>query len=192
MAGLVREGKVRYIGLSEVGPQTLRRAHAVHPLSALQSEYSLWYTELEAKILSVLRELGIGLVAFSPVGRGFLTGQIKRFEDLPEGDMRRNQPRFQGANFLENIKLVKAVERMAAQKNATASQIALAWLLQQGKDIVPIPGTTRVSHLEENAASAALPLTPGDMAEITAILSRFRTVGARYNEAMAKMVDTAQ
>jgi aryl-alcohol dehydrogenase-like predicted oxidoreductase len=190
MGALVKEGKVRYLGLSEVGPKTLRKAHQVHPLTALQSEYSLWETNVEALILPTVRELGIGFVPFSPVGRGFLTGQLKRFEDLAENDNRRNLPRFQGENFQENLKLVEEVRKIAAAKKATASQIALAWLLHQGKDIVPIPGTTKVKHLEENAEAAGIHLSGEDLAEITRILSKFRVSGARYNEAMASMVNT--
>jgi aryl-alcohol dehydrogenase-like predicted oxidoreductase len=188
MARLVQQGKVRYIGLSEVGPQTIRRAHAVHPLSALQSEYSLWETNLESKILPTLCELGIGLVPFSPVGRGFLTGEIKRYEDLPENDMRRNLPRYQGDNFSENMKLVTEVKKIAGAKKATATQIALAWLLHQGPDVVPIPGTTRVKHLEENAKAAAIHLESKDMKVIAEILSKFEVIGSRYNEMMMKMV----
>jgi len=189
MAGLVKEGKVRHLGLSEVGPITLRKAHQVHPLTALQSEYSLWETGVEAEILPTLRELGVGFVPFSPVGRGFLTGEIKRFEDLPEGDMRRNLPRFQGENFIENLKLVEEVKKIAAAKGATASQIALAWLLHQGEDIVPIPGTTKVKHLEENVQAVELALSGKDLEEIDRILERIRVSGPRYNEAMAQMVN---
>lgn len=188
MAHGVKEGKVKYLGLSEVGPQTLRKAHAVHPLTALQSEYSLWETSVEEKILPTLRELGIGFVPFSPVGRGFLTGEIKRPEDFAENDMRRGVPRFQGENFKENLKLVKKVKKLAATKKATASQIALAWLLHQGKDIVPIPGTTKVKHLEENAKSAGIRLSEADLSEIKRILGRIKVSGARYGEAMQKMV----
>lgn len=188
MGQLVKEGKARYIGLSEVGPLTLRRAHAVHPLSALQSEYSLWENGLEEKVLPTLRELGIGLVPFSPVGRGFLTGRLKGFGDLGEKDMRRNLPRFQPENFGENLRLVEEVQKLAAAKGATASQIALAWLLHQGKDVVPIPGTTRVEHLEENAKAADIRLTAKDLAQIEEILSKIRVVGSRYNESMMKMV----
>lgn len=188
MAQWVREGKVKYLGLSEVGPQTLRKAHAVHPLSALQSEYSLWETNVEEKILPTVRELGIGFVPFSPVGRGFLAGELKKPEDFAENDMRRNVPRFQGENFKENLKLVDEVKKLAARKKATASQIALAWLLHQGKDIVPIPGTTKVKHLEENARAAEIRLTADDLSEIKKILGRIRVAGARYGEAMAKMV----
>ncbi len=188
MAELVKEGKVRYIGLSEVGPATLRKAHAVHPLTALQSEYSLWEKSLEEKILPVLRELGIGLVAFSPVGRGFLTGQIKRFEDIPEKDMRRNLPRFQGENFAANLKLVDAVKTLGASKGVTASQIVLAWLLQQGQDITAIPGTTHVHHLEENAKAAEISLSEQDLAGIKKILLEIPISGDRYSAVMAKMV----
>jgi aryl-alcohol dehydrogenase-like predicted oxidoreductase len=189
MAQLVKDGKVKYLGLSEVGPQTLRKAHSVHPISALQSEYSLWETSLEERILPVLRELGIGLVPFSPVGRGFLTGQIKRFEDIPEGDMRRNLPRFQPGNFEQNMRLVEEVTRLAQSKKATPSQIALAWLLRQGDDVAPIPGTTRVHHLEENAQAATLSLSPEDLAGIERILSNFKVQGARYGEMMQKLVN---
>lgn len=188
MAQFVREGKVRYLGLSEVGPQSLRRAQKVHPISALQSEYSLWETSLEEKILPVLRELEIGLVPFSPVGRGFLTGSLKSFEDLSPNDIRRNLPRFQPENFQENLKLVEAVRTLAERKNSTPSQIALAWLLRQGPDVVPIPGTTKVAHLEENAGAAEIKLTPEELKELESILSRVRVLGARYGEMMAKMV----
>lgn len=188
MVGLVKEGKVRYLGLSEVGPQTLRRAHEVHPIAVLQSEYSLWETGLEQKVLPTLRELGIGLVPFSPVGRGFLTGEIKRFEDLPENDARRNIPRFQGENFNENPKLVEEVKKLSETKGVTATQIALAWLLHQGPDVVPIPGTTKVKHLEENVKAAELRLTDQDLSAIEKILSKVRILGARYGEMMAKMV----
>ncbi len=190
MAQWVKEGKVKYLGLSEVGPQTIRKAHATHPFSALQSEYSLWETNVEEKILPTLRELGIGFVPFSPVGRGFLTGQLKRPEDFEPGDMRRNLPRFQGENFQENLKLVEEVKKLAAAKGATASQIALAWLLHQGKDIVPIPGTTKVKHLEENAQAAGIALSGKDLAEIKTTLGKLRVSGNRYSESMAKMVTT--
>ncbi len=189
MAQLVKEGKVNYIGLSEVGPNTLRRAHAVHPITALQSEYSLWETGLEDKIIPVLRELKIGLVPFSPVGRGFLTGSIQRYEDLAEGDMRRNLPRFQGENFKANIRLVDEVRKIGAKHQATPSQVALAWLLRKGADVVPIPGTTQVKHLEENASATNLPLTDGDFAEVEKILASFKVQGERYGEMMAKMVN---
>jgi aryl-alcohol dehydrogenase-like predicted oxidoreductase len=189
MSQLVKEGKARYLGLSEVGPKTLRRAHDIHPLSVLQSEYSFWETSLEEKILSVLRELGIGLVPFSPVGRGFLTGEIKRFEDLSEKDMRRNLPRFQPGNFEENLRLVEEVKKLALSKNATVTQIALSWLLHQGLDVVPIPGTTKTAHLEENVRAAEIRLSEKDLSVITAILSRIRIAGDRYHESMMKMVN---
>jgi len=189
MSQLVKEGKVKYIGLSEVGPNTLRRAHKVHPLSALQSEYSLWETSLDEKIIPVLRELKIGLVPFSPVGRGFLTGTIKRYEDLPEGDMRRNLPRFQGGNFSANIRLVDEVKKIGAKRNATPSQVALAWLLRKGSDVAPIPGTTRVNHLEENAEAVSLSLSEADFTEVNRILSSFKVQGDRYGEMMGKMVN---
>ncbi|HVM32910.1 MAG TPA: aldo/keto reductase [bacterium] len=189
MAALVKEGKVKYLGLSEVGPKTLRRAHAVHPLSALQSEYSLLETEIEAEILPTLRELGIGLVPFSPMGRGFLTGQIKSYEDLGERDMRRNLPRFQGENFRANLRLVEAVEGIAAPRQNTPGQIALAWLLQKGPDIVPIPGTTRLKHLEENAKAAEIKLTPDELKALDSILSQIKISGGRYNAVMAQMVN---
>ena len=189
MAALVKEGKVKYLGLSEVGPKTLRRAHAVHPLSVLQSEYSLWETEIEREILPTLRELGVGLVPFSPVGRGFLTGQIKRFEDLGDHDMRRNLPRFQGENFKANLRLVEAVQKMAEPRKATPSQIALAWLLSQGPDIVPIPGTTRVSHLEENAKAAEINLSQAELKVLSDILAQIKISGSRYGTVMAQMVN---
>jgi aryl-alcohol dehydrogenase-like predicted oxidoreductase len=189
MAALVKEGKVKYLGLSEVGPKTLRRAHAVHPLSALQSEYSLWETEIEKEILPVARELGVGLVPFSPVGRGFLTGQIKRYEDLGENDMRRNLPRFQGENFQANLRLVEAVKKMAEPRKATPSQIALAWLLAQGGDIVPIPGTTKVSHLEENAKAVEIELTEAESNVLAGILDQIKVTGSRYGAVMAQMVN---
>ncbi|HTC19540.1 MAG TPA: aldo/keto reductase [bacterium] len=188
MSELVRQGKVKYLGLSEVGPQTLRRAHRVHPLTALQSEYSLWETRVEETILPTLRELGIGFVPFSPVGRGFLTGEIKQFTDLAENDNRRNIPRFQGENFDKNLKLVEEIKKLGAAKNATASQIALAWLLSRGKDIVPIPGTTKVKHLEENAQAAGITLDHGDLSKISRILSEIKVSGERYGEMMQKMV----
>lgn len=189
MGQLVKQGKVRYIGLSEVGPNTLRKAHAVHPLTCLQSEYSLWETSLEEKILPVLRELGIGLVPFSPIGRGFLSGAIKSYEDLGPNDMRRNLPRFQGENFKENIKLVEEVTKLAKTKGVTASQAALAWLMDQGEGIVPIPGTTKVKHLEENVRACDIPFTAEDFKAIDDILEKFRISGNRYNESMAKMVN---
>src|SRR3989449_7764729 len=156
MAALVREGKVRYLGLSEAGEQTIRRAHAVHPIAALQSEYSLWERNLEPRIIPLLRELGIGLVPFAPLGRGFLTGSARRADEYPEGDYRRGDPRYQGENFAANMRAASAVRELAARKAVTAGQIALAWLLHRGHDIVPIPGTKRRRHVEENAGAAAV------------------------------------
>src|SRR5438045_2718406 len=168
MADLVREGKVRYLGLSEAGEQTIRRAHAVHPISALQSEYSLWERNLERRIIPLLRELGIGLVPFAPLGRGFLTGAVKRAEEYPEGDFRRGDPRYQGENFDANVRAASAVRDVATRKGATPGQIALAWLLHKGSDIVPIPGTKRRRYLEENVAAAGVRLAPGEMATLDA------------------------
>jgi aryl-alcohol dehydrogenase-like predicted oxidoreductase len=189
MADLVREGKVRFLGLSEAGASTIRRAHAVHPISAMQSEYSLWERNLEQEIIPVLRDLGIGLVAFSPLGRGFLTGTAKRAEDYPEDDYRRGDPRFQGANFDANVRAASVVQDVAARKNATASQVALAWLLHKGDDIVPIPGTKRRRYLEENAAAASLSLSPGDIVELDRALAPPSVAGPRYNERMMTFID---
>src|SRR3954465_3428061 len=180
MAELVKEGKICHIGLSEAGPETLRRAAAVHAISALQSEYSLWTRDPEDRVLPTCRELGIGLVAYSPLGRGFLTGQIKRFEDFAADDYRRNSPRFQGENFQKNLDLVKKVEEIANQKKCTSSQLALAWVLAQGEDIIPIPGTKRVKYLEENAAAADIELTEEDLARIDEELPE--VAGDRYEE----------
>lgn len=188
MARLVQEGKVRHIGLSEVGPVTIRKAHEVHPLAALQSEYSLWETGIEAKVRPVLRELGIGLVAYSPVGRGFLAGAVKNVEKLAAEDFRRSSPRFQGENFKQNLLLIEAVKDLARAKRVTPAQIALAWLLRQGPDIVPIPGTTKAQHLEENAGAAGIELSEKDWAEVTDILKRFPIAGARYPESMMRFV----
>jgi aryl-alcohol dehydrogenase-like predicted oxidoreductase len=189
MADLVREGKVRFLGLSEAGEQTIRRAHAVHPISALQSEYSLWERNLEPRIIPLLRELGIGLVPFAPLGRGFLTGAVKRAEEYPEGDFRRGDPRYQGANFDANVRAAAAVRDMAARKSATAGQIALAWLLHKGPDIAPIPGTKRRAYLEENVAAAELRLTRDDMAALDAALAPDKIAGPRYNERQMAHVD---
>ncbi len=190
MSDLVREGKVRFLGLSEAGEQTLRRAHAVHPISALQSEYSLWERNLEPRIIPVLRELGIGLVPFSPLGRGFLTGTAKRAEELPEGDFRRQaDPRFHGANFDANMQAAAAVRAFAAQRGLTPAQVALAWLLHKGPDIVPIPGTKRRRTLEENVASASVALGADDMAFLDAALSPEKVSGLRYFPANMAMVD---
>lgn len=182
MAELVREGKVRYLGLSEAAPATIRRAHQVHPISALQTEYSLWSRDPEDDILPTVRELGIGFVAYSPLGRGFLTGQIKRFEDLAADDWRRNMPRFQGENFERNLDLVSHIEALARQKGCVPSQLALAWLLHRGDDIVPIPGTKRRAYLEENAKALDVVLTPDDMAEIDRRAPSGVAVGMRYPE----------
>src|SRR5712671_4077683 len=166
MADLVKQGKVRYIGLSEAGPQTLRRAMKVHPISALQTEYSLWTRDPEDEILPTCRELGIGFVAYSPLGRGFLTGRFQSFEDLPADDYRRNTPRFQGENFQKNLDLVRRVEEIAKEKRCKPSQLALAWVLAQGRDIVPIPGTKRRKYLEENVGALDLTLTADDLRRI--------------------------
>jgi aryl-alcohol dehydrogenase-like predicted oxidoreductase len=189
MADLVREGKVRFLGLSEAGVTTIRRAHAVHRISALQSEYSLWERNLEQEILPALRELGIGLVAFSPLGRGFLTGRARRAEEYPEDDYRRGDPRFQGANFDANMRAASVVHEIARRQGATASQVALAWLLHKGNDIVPIPGTKRRTYLEENAGAAALSLAPADIAELDRALPAEAVAGPRYNERMMSFID---
>lgn len=182
MAQLVREGKVRYLGLSEAAPQTIRRAHATHPITALQTEYSLWTRDPEAEILPVVRELGIGFVAYSPLGRGFLTGRFKKYEDLPQDDYRRNHPRFQGENFERNLHLVEVVESIAREKGATASQIGLAWLLAQGEDIVPIPGTKRREYLEENLGALEVRLSQSDLQRIETAFPFGAAAGPRYPE----------
>jgi aryl-alcohol dehydrogenase-like predicted oxidoreductase len=189
MAELVRAGKVRYLGLSEAGPRTIRRAHQVHPISALQSEYSLWSRDPEAQIMPTLRELGIGFVPYSPLGRGFLTGRIRRYEDLAPNDFRRNLPRFQGENFAKNLELVERVGRMAGQKGVTAGQLALAWVLAQGKDIVPIPGTTCRNHLEENIAALDVVLTEIDLSDIESAMPPGAVSGIRQSEAMMRLVN---
>ncbi|MDI3263279.1 aldo/keto reductase [Aerosticca soli] len=189
MAELVREGKVRYLGLSEAAPATIRRAHAVHPISALQTEYSLWSRDVEAAVLPTVRELGIGFVAYSPLGRGFLTGRFKRFEDLPEDDYRRHSPRFQGENFARNLALVAAVERMAAAKGCTSAQLALAWVLAQGEDIVPIPGTKRRERLEENVGALQVHLSRDDLAELDRILPPGAAAGERYAAPQMQAID---
>jgi aryl-alcohol dehydrogenase-like predicted oxidoreductase len=190
MAELVRAGKVRHLGLSEASPATIRRAHATHPITALQTEYSLWSRDPEDEILPTVRELGIGFVAYSPLGRGFLTGRFKRFEDLPEGDFRRMSPRFQGDNFARNLELVERVRAIAAEKKVTAGQLALAWVLARGGDIVPIPGTTRVGHLEENvAAGTALRLGAEDLARIDEVAPKGAAAGHRYAEAGMRNVN---
>ena len=182
MAELVREGKVRFIGLSEAAPATIRRAHSVHPITALQTEYSLWSRDVEDEILPTVRELGIGFVAYSPLGRGFLTGRFRTIDDLPADDYRRNSPRFQGENFQQNLDLVRHIESVARQKRCTPSQLALAWLLARGNDIVPIPGTKRVQYLEENLGALDVALTADDLARIDAIAPRGVAAGARYPE----------
>jgi aryl-alcohol dehydrogenase-like predicted oxidoreductase len=189
MAELVRAGKVRHLGLSEAGEQTLRRAHAVHPIAALQSEYSLWERNLEPRIIPLLRELGIGLVPFAPLGRGFLTGSAKRAEDYPQGDYRRTDPRYQGQNFEANVRAASAVREMARSKNATPAQIALAWLLHKGGDIVPIPGSKSRRHLEENVAAADVRLGAQDMTLLEAVLSPEKVSGPRYTPERMAQVD---
>ncbi|MGI8402311.1 MAG: aldo/keto reductase [Gemmatimonadaceae bacterium] len=189
MADLVKQGKVRFLGLSEAGEKMIRRAHAVHPISALQSEYSLWERNLESKIIPLLRELGIGLVPFAPLGRGFLTGAVKRAEEYPEGDFRRNDPRYQGKNFDANMQAASAMREIAEQKHATPAQIALAWLLHQGPDIVPIPGTKRRKYLEENVGAADLSFKAEEMETLNATLSPEKVAGRRYNERQMSMVD---
>jgi aryl-alcohol dehydrogenase-like predicted oxidoreductase len=180
MAELVQAGKVRYLGLSEAAPETIRRAHAVHPITALQSEYSLWTRDPEAEVLPTVRELGIGFVAYSPLGRGFLSGRFRSPDDLPEDDFRRENPRFQGENFNRNLELVERVEELAAEKDVTPGQLALAWALAQGDDIVPIPGTTRVAHLEENVAALEIELTDNDLRELESVFPMGAAAGDRY------------
>jgi aryl-alcohol dehydrogenase-like predicted oxidoreductase len=182
MAELVREGKVRYLGLSEAAPKTIRRAAAVHPIAALQTEYSLWSRDPEDEILPTVRELGIGFVPYSPLGRGFLTGRFRSFDDLPADDYRRNNPRFQGANFQKNLDLVTLLEQMAQRKHCTPSQLALSWLLHQGDDIVPIPGTKRVAYLEENVSAIEVGLSAEDLRRIDEIAPRGIAAGLRYPE----------
>lgn len=189
MAGLVAEGKVRFLGLSEAGEQTIRRAHAVHPIAALQSEYSLWERNLEPRIIPLLRELGIGLVPFAPLGRGFLTGAVKRAEEYPAGDFRRGDPRYQGANFDANVRAAGAVRDVASRKGATAGQVALAWLLSRGDDIVPIPGTKRRSYLEENVAAADVTLSAEDLRALDDALAPENVAGPRYGEKAMSQVD---
>ena len=190
MADLVREGKVRFLGLSEAGEQTIRRAHAVHPISALQSEYSLWERNLEPRIIPLLRELGIGLVPFSPLGRGFLTGTARPADELPEGDFRRkSDPRYQRGNFEANMQAAAAVRDFATERGLAPGQVALAWLLHKGQDIVPIPGTKRRRYLEENVASATVTLSPADMAFLDAALSPEKISGPRYFPPNMAMVD---
>ncbi len=180
MAELIQQGKVRYLGLSEAAPATIRRAHAIHPITALQTEYSLWSREPEEEIIPTTRELGIGFVAYSPLGRGFLTGRFQRPEDIPEGDWRRTSPRFQGENFQKNLQLVERVKEIAARRNLTPSQLALAWLLAQGDDIVPIPGTKQRRYLEENVAAVEIELDREDLTRLDEVAPHDAAAGQRY------------
>ncbi len=189
VADLVKAGKVRFFGLSEAGEKTIRRAHAVHPVSALQSEYSLWERNLEPVVIPVLRELGIGLVPFSPLGRGFLTGTAKRAEEYPEGDYRKNEPRLQGANYDANVKAAGVVKEIAETRGAKPGQVALAWLLSKGDDIAPIPGTKRRTYLEENIEAAGIHLTPEEVAKLDRALPPEAISGPRYNERMMATID---
>ncbi|MGC4014847.1 MAG: aldo/keto reductase [Luteolibacter sp.] len=188
MAELVKAGKIRYLGLSEAGSETIRRAHAIHPIAALQTEYSLWTRDPEDDVLATCRELGIGFVAYSPLGRGFLTGQIRRFEDFDTDDYRRHSPRFQGENFQKNLDLVKRIEAIADEKGCTASQLTLAWVLAQGEDIVPIPGTKRRKYLDENIESAEVTLTAEDLQHIEEAFPKDAASGTRYPAAMMAAV----
>ena len=188
MAELVRAGKVRCLGLSEAGPETIKRAQRTHPIAALQTEYSLWSRDPEDKILPLVKKLGIGFVAYSPLGRGFLTGRFQKFEDLAPDDYRRNSPRFQGENFLKNVQLVERVKEMARDKGITAGQLALAWVLTQAEFIVPIPGTTRRAHLSENAAALRIELSRNDLARLDEVMPKGAASGTRYPEAMMKHV----
>jgi len=189
MAELVKAGKVRHLGLSEAAPATVHRAYAVHPIAALQTEYSLWSREPEGEIFQTCRSLGVAFVAYSPLGRGFLTGQIKKFDDLAENDYRRISPRFHGENFQRNLDLVRQVETIAKEKGCTAGQLALAWVLAQGEDIIPIPGTKRRTYLEENAAAAEITLTTADLQRIDAVSPRGAAAGLRYPEEMMGLLD---
>jgi aryl-alcohol dehydrogenase-like predicted oxidoreductase len=189
MADLVKAGKVRYLGLSEAGESNIRRAHATHPISGLQSEYSLWERNLEARIIPLLRELGIGLVPFAPLGRGFLAGNVRRAEEYPPADWRASDPRFQGANFDANMHAASVVRDLAKRKDATPAQIAIAWLLHKGSDIAPIPGTKRRSYLEENVRAADLTLAAAEMKQLDRALPPGAIAGARYNERLMVYVD---
>src|SRR5256886_9212149 len=188
MAELVREGKVRFLGLSEAGAKTIRRAHSVHPITALQSEYSLWTRDPEGEVLGVCRELGIGFVPYSPLGRGFLTGQIKNFEDLAQDDYRRTAPRFQGENFQHNLDLVNQVTEIAREKRCTPAQLALAWVLAQGQNVVPIPGTKRRKYLRENVDALDVILNADDLERIDEVAPKDVAAGSRYPEAMMKLL----
>ena len=190
MAELVREGKVRYIGLSEASPRTIERAHAVHPIAALQTEYSLWTRDVEDGILPTVRRLGIGFVPYSPLGRGFLTGRFTTQEALDPADYRRHTPRFQGENFARNLALLKEVEALATEKSATPGQIALAWVMAQGEDIVPIPGTKRRHYLEENAKAEALALTVSELRRLAAAFPKGVAAGERYQASSMKAIDS--
>jgi aryl-alcohol dehydrogenase-like predicted oxidoreductase len=189
MADLVRAGKVRHLGLSEAGPATIRRAAAVHPIAALQTEYSLWSREPEDGLLQAVREMGVGFVAYSPLGRGFLTGQIRKFDDLPSDDRRRIFPRFQGENFQKNLDLVARIEALAKAKGCTPGQLALAWVLAQGGDVVPIPGTKRLAYLKENMGALDVKLTPGDLAQIDAAMPASQVSGQRYTAQALAAID---
>ncbi len=189
MADLVREGKVKYLGLSEAGEENIRKAHAVHPISALQSEYSLWERNLEEKIIPLIHQLGIGLVPFSPLGRGFLTGNVKRAEEYPENDYRRGDPRYQGKNYDANMNAVSIVHNIAKEKNATPGQIALAWILHKGNDFVPIPGTKHQKYLEENINALNISLSPADIKKLDDALPPSKIAGPRYSEPQMKFVD---
>ena len=189
MADLVRDGKVRFLGLSEAGAETIRRAHAIHPITALQSEYSLWTRDPEKEVLAVCRELGIGFVPYSPLGRGFLTGQIKKREHLPEHDYRHSSPRFQGENFQRNLDLIKRVEEIAREKQCTPAQLALAWVLAQGEDIVPIPGTKRRRYLQENIGALGVDLTSADLTRIDEVVPQTAVAGKRYPDWAMEMVN---
>ncbi len=189
MKSLVEAGKARFLGLSEAAPQTIRRANAVHPIAALQTEYSLWSRDPEDELLPTCRELGIGFVPYSPLGRGFLTGQIKRLEDLPEDDFRRHGPRFQGENFQKNLEVVTKIEEMAREKGCKPSQLALAWVLAQGDDLVPIPGTKRRAYLEENAGALSITLSKDELAQIEAIAPQGVAAGGRYPDVQMQRVN---
>ncbi len=189
MAELVQAGKVRYLGLSEAGPKTIRRAHQIHPITALQTEYSLWSRDPEDEILATVRELGIGFVAYSPLGRGFLSGRFRRPEDLQEDDWRRFNPRFQGENFLKNLKLVEHISHIAESKGVTAAQLALAWVAVQGDDIVPIPGTTKRENLEQNVAASEIEFTTEELARIDEVVPKGAAAGTRYPGQTMRLVD---
>jgi aryl-alcohol dehydrogenase-like predicted oxidoreductase len=190
MAELVQAGKVRHLGLSEAGPTSLRRASKVHPIAALQSEYSLWSRDIEAQVLGTCRELGIALVPYSPLGRGFLTGRFRSIDDFAADDQRRTQPRFQGENFARNLELVEHVKTLAAKKGCTAAQLALAWVLAQGPDIIPIPGTRRIANFDENLGALDVKLTAAELAEIERVFPASAVAGTRYPEQMMALLDT--